>query len=440
MKTVPHLDLKYHQRYHLKPEKRAKLLNRLFPQMETMLDIGCNSGAVSLELLNLNSRLRIIGIDLDSRIVLPNLLEHNRFEFLETELTPDTVLPSADVVHYSAVHHHIVHKQGLVAATRIFSNLLATAENLVFETGMLTEAGDFSWQNSLRSYFSSDEEHLHFLVSHTQSAIRSFCKEDTFYIHLATRPLIHFLSKQAKQRDICIDQSARKLKLPIQQKPVGKSLISAEDYLWYARDNCYFYKIRPYFQVLSELESEIGRQIKSTNALKSRLTSPGHLSTNLVRASQLTKISAIKNQKLIAHALISWIKELETTEIDLSRYETSIYGNQISAIDLIEVSGRNILIEETTQQTIFIDFEPFSNNNRWRNYLRSASLLLKLGAFYHSAKYLFLSLAYYMALMLTRYSLEQRIVDKRPSGFGVLHSLINRVISGAWRRFQNAVK
>ena len=415
------------------------LIHSLYPEMNTFLDVGCNSGAISAELLKLNKNLQITGMDLSATLVDSELLKNPRFTFKELHLTQSTSIPDVDVIHYSAVHHHIVHKQGLINATLILGNLVSHCENLVFETGMIAEGSGFEWQQSLKNYFFSDEEHIHFLLSHLAERLSDFDVVDNFRIHLTSRPIIALRTKTLTVRkprpDSPQDCTAEKF--------IGRSaklnrLHQDDRYMYYNIEKEAFSKIRTSFHFLAEIEHKIGSQISHEQAVRPCIYRDGALYFKF-KEHHLLDLEVIKNTSnqvkiTWAHQINSWIEYLQTRTIQLEETPFPIFGTTICAIDLIQLSNRNIIIDSLSQKLLFIDFEPFATNNCWRNYFWMAHLMWQLGHLTYAIKY-FLKFSHsYIALCFKRPSFQQRVLDKRPSLITISTTIIRSLMTKVWAK------
>jgi hypothetical protein len=415
------------------------LIHSLYPEMNTFLDVGCNSGAISAELLKLNKNLQVTGMDLSATLVDGELLKNPRFTFKELHLTPSTSIPDVDVIHYSAVHHHIVHKQGLINAIHIMGNLVSRCENLVFETGMIAEGSGFEWQQSLKNYFFSDEEHIHFLLSHLAERLSDFKVVDKFRIHLTSRPIIA-LKTNALTDSKPSPNSPQNFTA---EKFIGRSakinrLHQDDRYMYYNIEKDVFSKTRTSFHFLAEIEHKIGSQISHEQAVRPSIYGDGALYFKFKEHDflNLGVIQNTSNQIKItwAHQINSWIEHLQTQTIQLEETPFPIFGTAIFAIDLIELSNRNIIIDSLSQKLLFIDFEPFASNNRWRNYFWTAHLMWQLGHLTYAIKYFLQFSQSYIALCFKRPSFQQRVLDKRPSLITISATITRSLMTKVWAK------
>jgi SAM-dependent methyltransferase len=118
-------------------------IERLAAELDcrTGLDIGCNVGFFTFSLASRGSYT--IGVEREAKFVRTFLyaqrrLHNPRSALLTLDLAPDTVslLPSAQIVLFMSVWHHILREFGMEAARGILSAVWGhTQKALVFDTG-----------------------------------------------------------------------------------------------------------------------------------------------------------------------------------------------------------------------------------------------------------------------------------------------------------------
>ena len=187
----------YHANYGDKYAKRnAHKLEQLLPRFsnESVLDIGCNNGYLCAGILNAYEESTCTGIELSDKPLLPELRDHPRFKLIvgniaETELSPQ------DVVVYNSVHHHIFEAYGPDRAMEVLAGIFNAANRaLVFETGVISEQGNFSWKKALKKFFDSDEAHLEAVVEAAGSRFKG--------IEIVCSPKIHGVTRNVYWIDL----------------------------------------------------------------------------------------------------------------------------------------------------------------------------------------------------------------------------------------------
>lgn len=89
-----------------------------------------------------------------------------------------------NVCIYGAVHHHVLHRFGLGTAVNTFQKITRSCvDTLFFETGQLCEGGRWRWQATMRRFFKSDEEHIHYFLSTIENRIQKIEVIGKYHIH-----------------------------------------------------------------------------------------------------------------------------------------------------------------------------------------------------------------------------------------------------------------
>jgi len=121
----------------------------------SVLDVGCNDGTLTGNLLHEGCVATAQGIDLE--------VLHCRFPVLAANIldVPIASLGDFDNVLYLNVHHHLIASthgsDRSNAAQEILNSLLARCRRMFFEMGSVTERGTWSWLKILGTKYRRDE-------------------------------------------------------------------------------------------------------------------------------------------------------------------------------------------------------------------------------------------------------------------------------------------
>lgn len=147
----------YHQRYDLgnKISFIHDFINK--SDIKTVVDIGCNSGAISKNLLQ-----EVTGYDLTPQ---KDLNHAKNYKYKQIDIINQDVIQERDCTLFLSVYHHILVHEGLEKADQVFYKLLFKSDYLIFDSGGPDEKESKYWVKKLRKYFTSYEKLLdHFNV------------------------------------------------------------------------------------------------------------------------------------------------------------------------------------------------------------------------------------------------------------------------------------
>ena len=196
-------DSTYHARHANRSLRRAKCIADEITVGATVLDVGCNKGLTSQFLLTQAIASRVTGIELHASTVDNTLRQDPRFEMLEGSVAELDLRGVYDACIYGAVHHHILNLYGLSIAVETLQRLVGvTRRHLFFETGQVSEGGRWEWQNRIRRYFRTDEEHFFYLLKSIEHCFDDFAVIGQFRIHGARRFYLRIDLKPFEERDL----------------------------------------------------------------------------------------------------------------------------------------------------------------------------------------------------------------------------------------------
>jgi len=154
------LDTDYSGRYESRNQKKINSICEHLQNepVKNVLDIGCNQGYVIKSLLDRNIIEFGYGVDLEKRIVDPELIRDERFTFFEKDIIKFTFPKKFDVIVYNSVHHHIFANYGSDTAFRVWWEIISNCNQFIFfETAVLTERGPaLYWKNELEQKYKDD--------------------------------------------------------------------------------------------------------------------------------------------------------------------------------------------------------------------------------------------------------------------------------------------
>lgn len=189
-KDLNTFDPSYAERYNERNQHKISAIVRAMHPVQTMLDIGCNQGYVSQICLDLNLVQHVTGVELDGKVISPTLLANPRFQLVESDVVEFRFDQTYDVIVYTAVHHHIVGKYGLLTALEVWRDLVDHCNQyFFFETGLIAEVGDYYWKSELQKLFDHDSSHLTMLLNHIGPRLKAVTPIAQLPIHGTSRTL-----------------------------------------------------------------------------------------------------------------------------------------------------------------------------------------------------------------------------------------------------------
>ena len=128
---------------------------------DSLLDVGCNNAICSYKIQKeLNKD--VLGIDFSDDLELPD-----DYNFIKEDISNSCAVREADVILFLSLYHHMLGCYGLNKADDIFFKLLLSCNELIFDTGNLSEIGysDTPWYKVLAKHFNNEKDLLdHFSV------------------------------------------------------------------------------------------------------------------------------------------------------------------------------------------------------------------------------------------------------------------------------------
>ena len=128
---------------------------------DSLLDVGCNNAICSYKIQKeLNKD--VLGIDFSDDLELPD-----DYNFIKEDIFNSCAVREADVILFLSLYHHMLGCYGLNKADDIFFKLLLSCNELIFDTGNLSEIGysDTPWYKVLAKHFNNEKDLLdHFGV------------------------------------------------------------------------------------------------------------------------------------------------------------------------------------------------------------------------------------------------------------------------------------
>ncbi len=454
------MDPTYHDRHLRKAKNKAKLVSKDIGQKTNVLDIGCNRGIISKTLLERHENINIEGYDLQAGILLESLASNNRFTFHEESIVYAEIEPGFDITLYFAVHHHIVHQHGLTKALETLRKIASNTEHfLYFETGKIIEGPYWTWQPSLKNYFSYDEEHYHCIIECLEDLINGWEIIGFNRIHGVRREIIRFELTSPSNRQNNINREGLTVikgldkptepRSPLSYREITSSPLSEVFRLSQGNQNdivlkrCHERPVAQYREYLlsraidsdwavsalgytEDLTFLVFPYIHESKTFSDFDFSHSNQTSNLL--SQLRKIRLILKTTSAAFP-----RALNPGETEIRR----IY-------DVCDFNPRNFLVKVTSNgiaTLLVVDFGYQSSNYRWKNDLHFATLEknLKCNTFHPY----FLQLAGYLRvsskLIIAQFrSRKSRILARFPSLGSVIFNLITDIIGKLLLRIRNS--
>lgn len=395
-------DANYHERHSRRTLRRAERIASHIPTAGTVLDVGCNNGITSQYLLNVGKARQITGVELHRSTVDQPLLDHPDFDLIEGNIVDIELQRRFDHVVYGAVHHHILNFHGLTAAIQTLRKLVSHCDgHLFFETGQIGEGGRWAWQQAMRRYFRTDEEHFFYLLRSIEDLIDGFEVIGTFWIHGIRRSFIRI--------DIAAtgpgpQESAARMTWPksadgpyvrsfgsrnqVLYKGAGGADGDSPTRFWIAKSMAgddVFIKKHVHQPYSGHVEWALGQQVLDDWAVRPvARTDPGDALVfpylkDAVTIDTLAAAPAANRRKLAAMVLEVFA---DAADRRVSLPDSKLFGlvSDLRLIDVVDLNSNNFLVTNENGNDVVhvVDFEQQSTGYAGRNRIHLARILWSL--------------------------------------------------------------
>jgi SAM-dependent methyltransferase len=466
-KDKPAVDWDYNNRHKQRNIYRAEVIaNASGDGVKDVLDVGCNAGYFSKALMKKYPNVIAHGVELAIDAVDKALLEDERFTLFSEDVTKFYPDKKYDVVVYGAVHHHIVAKNGLSVALEVFSRLIESCgKYFFFETGHLTEGSRWYWQRELNRYFTSDEEHLNFLLRSVEKRVGDVDVVGEYKIHGVKRWLLRIAVNQHPDYGVCKYEAGRDDYLLVKtlcrtigqkrQRLISEKEIDAYDVVKYsllteANDSNsglkFFAKKWPLKTDFICSEALLGMEVQQRAAVRPLYASEKWgLVFHYTEAAEFEKV-----RELDAAARGGVYEQLNDFFLYITEKHINVPSNLplyflqkkpklLTLIDVIDVNRSNVLLECSKGEFCLrvVDFEFFSFSNKHRNHVSLAKMYMALGYrkegvfLYIPAKCKMMAQSFASVFMGPR----ERTIHRRPSFIGYVVVLVRNIIDAFLCRF-----
>jgi len=430
-------DSLYHSRHGRRSLLKAKtILSRIDSTSGTFLDVGCNQGVVSMELMSKLKGFDFTGIELQEGTLNKVLKDDPRFQLIEADVGKFSPINSYDYIFYGAVHHHIVRDYGFNRAAEVFFWLCAiTNEKLFFETGHLTEGARWRWQECIAERFSSDEEHVHFLISLIQDRLVEFNVVASYKIHGVKRWLIEFVFDGTVQEPRfelypTVRSNGRENQVLGSRNELSNYAVEVE----YLKSGGVFHKRYLFSREAARLEYMIGNGLHYDWAV-----SPIRQGENeyviefpLIEGVSLKDLcEGTRVTKAIAAEIVAISRQLSVAIIPSEvAVKIGLHSRECNYLKVIDFNINNIIIDNQGRVKV-VDFAFFKRDSKYRNYKNLHEIFLSLKARPVRRKlYLFLYFFHVNFLLVQNifYRPERRVLQGLPSYASLLIIKVRNVV------------
>jgi len=382
--------------------RRAERIAAHIPTPGSVLDVGCNNGITSQYLLDAGKAKQVTGVELHESTVDQPLLDHPDFDLIEGNIVEIDLQRRFDHVVYGAVHHHILNFHGLTAAIQTLRKLVSHCDrHLFFETGQIGEGGRWAWQQAMRRYFRTDEEHFFYLLRSIEDMIEGFEVIGTFWIHGIRRSFIRIdIAATGPEPQEVTDRMT--WPKPV-DGPYARSFGSRNQVLfkdeggadgdsptrfWIAKStagNDVFIKDHVHQPYSGHVEWALGQQVLEDWAVRPiARTGPGDalVFPYLKDAAAIDNFAAapVARRRKLAATVLEIFADAADRRIDLP--ESKLFGSVsgVRLIDLVDLNANNFLVTSENGNDVVnvVDFEQQSMEYAGRNRLHLARILWSL--------------------------------------------------------------
>jgi len=425
-------DAGYHSRHYKRSISRAERIACHIRLANRFLDVGCNEGVVSEYLLKSGKVKKAVGVELSD--VEPSLWlrKNNDFELIKNDIQNITFDESFDCVFYGAVHHHLVRESGIVTALEVFKKIASVCTGKIyFETGQLTEGSRWKWQREINNYFSSDEEHIWYLLQSIEPILTGFKVVGKYFIHGVPRYLCEisvdgnrddlslkseyfFDQNKKKASDLCDAIGKTDLLLIDYMKSDIKPTFRKISYL----GKSFFIKKRYLLPHVDFLEYKIGSSVEYDWAVSPVLYTEKGIIFPWIDGIPLSKVNKLSPDLTIClqRQLDLIVKNVFTKTIKLP--PSLLYAPvEASLAAIVDFNINNFIVNGDRIRVV--DFEYHSSNTIARNYVNFSRAYFKLGAFMKGVVFLSRGLVKegVFSFKSIFFPFEIRALKRRPSLF-----------------------
>lgn len=389
-------DLTYAKRYTERNMSKTMLVLRSLDKEEYVsgLDIGCNEGYVIESLLKEGFIKKGFGIDLDRKVVKSDLLSNENFTFFECDIADYKFDKNYDIIIYNSVHHHIYGKYGKLAALETFKDIIDHCnKTLIFETGMITEQGNYYWKDAISKDFSSDSDHFNKLLDIIGPRLKEVTTLDKLVIHGSKRPLLKislYPKEDIPDYDLLddskfsIEKSYYRTVGSKNQKLISEEEVTNAMFCNRVYDETKFFKLlneddgKYYFGkkiILNDykqrMEASILQQAEEPHVIQLFGISKSYgLIFPFLDLVPLDEIdySVILNKDNLLAEILAFFEYAKSRQIVLEHRKNVTQVNKL--IDLVDLHPHNFMVSVRNNEIIdwkVIDFEYYSNSNYSRN-------------------------------------------------------------------------
>jgi len=407
----------YHKKHRSAAARRASFIIDHSDAGSRFLDVGCNAGHISRSLLQIGKAAHVHGMDLSRAVVDPGLMSHERFSFREGDIAHADYLPASDYSIYSAVHHHVMYNHGLTAATRCIRLIARSTERAIFfESGRIAESSYWPWQQAIRQYFRTDEEHYAYLLSSLEGAIEHVELVGKVRIHGIKRWFlkVSLMAPADRPQELEADAPPRTAKknlvrirrfgsrhaglFPLPEH--GNSDSPCEFVCDETAGKSFFIKRHVHRPFYSRLEYEVGLQIERPWAVRpiELASETAEITFPLVQYDTINGPESLldADRARLVQDLIHIFREARAVQIQFGPESWRFRNTQGSLLDFCDLNFNNVLLVRVNGKTEvrIVDFEPQGTRIGFRNRLNQAAVLRALGrkrlrvALFASAGYL----------------------------------------------------
>jgi SAM-dependent methyltransferase len=440
-----YFDRNYQQRHERKTGRKARLLARHMESGCSVVDIGCNTGAISNHLLHTGHASKATGIELNASIVLPQLKSNDKFCLIQEAIQNFPLKEIYDVALYMAVSHHVFANFGPHAATSVLRHIVAHCRHaLFFEVGKISEGSAWPWQRAIRSIFGTDEAHLCFLFEAIEHAIEKVEVIGFNPIHGARREIWRISLRPFNERkdpsekyrierlDLDRNHSLLQLRTNFRSTLTESRILTngeGKDYLVKQHVNRPFATYREYAISRAIGKSWVVPSLGYTSDAK-YIAFPFY--KDALDLQQCSKLQ-YDLRRALARRVLMIFRELRDIRVEYPRPLEPQFTDNGKVFEVCDLNPSNFIFRQTPEgdvDALLVDLAFQAPGYGWKNERNLAQILLVLRQFrVRAAGHLILALGKSL-LKLTHFqfiSRAQRVQRRFPSLLSFLHQEFSNV-------------